>query len=79
MPSEAFCWEVEQRAERRFAFALVGGASDAVMYARDRALEGTFGERRHARATTLARPGSPLHSTTVRPWSSARRESELVS
>ena len=59
--------------------ALVGGVSDVVMYARDPALEGTFDERRYARASTLTRPGSPWHSTTVRPWSWTRRVRELVS
>ena len=43
------------------------------------ALEGTPGERRYARANTLTRPASPLHSTTVRPWSSTRRGREFVS
>jgi hypothetical protein len=42
-------------------------------------MEGTFDERRHARANTLTRPGSPLHPTTVRPWSSTRRGREFVS
>ena len=59
--------------------ALVGGVSDVVMYARDPVLEGTFDERRYARASTLARPGSASHSTTVRPWSSTRRGREFVS
>jgi len=45
----------------------------------DPALEGTFDERRYARANTLTRPGSPLHSRTVRPWSSTSRGREPAS
>ena len=37
------------------------------------------GKRRYARANRLTRPGSLLHSTTVKPWSSTRRGRELVS
>ena len=50
-----------------------------VLGAREPALEGAFDERRYERANTLTRPGLPLHSTTVRPWSSTRRVRELVS
>ena len=58
---------------------LPGQVGNVVLCARDPALEGTSGERRHERASTLTRPGPALHWTTVRPWSSTRRVRELVS
>jgi len=51
----------------------------ARLCAREPALEGTLDEPGYERASTLTRPGSPLHSTTVRPWSSTSRGRELVS
>jgi hypothetical protein len=42
-------------------------------------VEEVHGARRYACANTLTRPGSPSHSTTVKPWSSTRRGRELVS
>lgn len=39
---------------------------------RRRQVEDVHGERRYARANTLTRRDSPLHSTTLKPWSSTR-------
>ena len=64
------------------ALALPGYVSppdEVIMCARDPALGGTFGVRRHERASTLTRPGSTLNSMTVRPWSSTRRVRQFVS
>jgi hypothetical protein len=46
---------------------------------RRRQVKDVHGERRYARANTHTRPGSPLHSTTARPWSPTRCGRELVS
>jgi len=58
---------------------LPGQVDNVVLYARDPVLEGTFDGRRHERASTLTRPGSALHSTTVRPWSSTKPVREFAS
>jgi hypothetical protein len=76
--AEAY-WPGRRRSAIADLACLPGQVDNVVLCARDPALEGTFSERRYERANTLRRPGSTLHSTTVRPWSSTKRVREFVS